>query len=82
MSESTISAPQKPRPKPQFIFADKSSVIDTYQSFAKNGFAHLMSQQAEFPYEQKNKFLSSVEFRTYQKVLFLLLFKISLESWP
>ena len=61
MSESTIAAPQKPRPKPQFIFADKSSVIDTYQSFAKNGFVHLMSQQAEFPYKHKNKFLSSVD---------------------
>ncbi len=61
MSESTISAPQRPRPKPQFIFADKSSVNDTYESFAKEGFAHLITNQAEIPYEQKNKFLSSVD---------------------
>ena len=61
MSESTIEAPQKPRPKPRLIFADKSSVTDTYESYAKEGFAHLITNQAEFPFNQKNKFLSSVD---------------------
>jgi len=61
MSESTIEAPQKPRPKPQLIFSDKSSVTDTYESYAKEGFAHLISNQAEFPHDQKNQFLSRVD---------------------
>jgi hypothetical protein len=36
-------------------------VIDTYNSYAKEGFAHLMSTQAEFPYLQEKKFLSRVD---------------------
>ena len=61
MSVSSIIPPQTPRPKPRFIFSDKSSVIDTYESFAKEGFAHLMSNQANFPYEFEKQFLSKVE---------------------
>jgi hypothetical protein len=61
MSVSSIPAPQTPRPKPKFIFTDSSSVISTYDSFAKEGFAHLMSTQAEFPYLQEKKFLSRVD---------------------
>jgi hypothetical protein len=61
MSVSSIPAPQTPRAKPRFIFSDKSSVISTYESYAKNGFAHLITNQAEFPFYQKNKFLSSVD---------------------
>jgi hypothetical protein len=61
MSESTIPAPQRPKPVPRFIYVDKSSVNDTYSSYAKNGFAHLITNQAEFPYNQKNLFLSSVD---------------------
>jgi hypothetical protein len=58
---STIEAPQNPRPKPRFILSESSSVINTYNSFAKEGFAHLMSSHAEFPYNFEKKFLSKVD---------------------
>ncbi len=58
---STIQAPQTPRPKPRFIFSDSSTVIDTYESFEKEGFAHLMTNQAEFQYKFEKQFLSSVD---------------------
>lgn len=61
MSVSSIIPPQAPKPKPRFIFSDKSSVIDTYESYAKEGFADLMTPQAEFPYMQEKKFLSKVD---------------------
>ena len=61
MSVSTITPPQTPRPKPRFIFAEKSSVIDSYESFAKEGFAHLITNQAEFPYQFEKAFLSRVD---------------------
>jgi hypothetical protein len=61
MSVSSIPAPQAPRAKPRFIFSDSSSVIDAYESFAKEGFAHLMTNQAEFPYTFEKKFLSKVD---------------------
>jgi hypothetical protein len=67
MSESSIPAPQTPRPKPRFIFSDKSSVIDTYESFGKEGFADLLTDyanisanHARFPYDEK-QFLSQVD---------------------
>jgi hypothetical protein len=61
MSVSSIPVPQTPRPKPRFIFAERSSVIDTYESFAKEGFAHLITNQAEFPYQFEKRFLSKVD---------------------
>jgi hypothetical protein len=61
MSVSSIPAPQSPRPKPRFIFSEKSSVIDTYESYAKEGFAHLVTNQAEFPYKFEKQFLSKVD---------------------
>src|SRR4051812_10449008 len=68
MSVSSIPASQTPRPKPRFIFSDKSSVIDTYESFGKEGFADLLTDyanisanHARFPYEQEKKFLSQVD---------------------
>jgi hypothetical protein len=61
MSVSSIPAPQAPRPKPGFIFSDSSSAISTYESFAKEGFAHLMTNQAEFPYNFEKQFLSKVD---------------------
>ena len=61
MSVSSIPAPQSPRPKPRFIFADSSSVISTYESFAKEGFSHLLTNQAEFPYKFEKQFLSKVD---------------------
>jgi hypothetical protein len=57
----TIEAPQSPRPKPRFIFSEKSSVIYTYESYAKEGFAHLMTNQAQFPYDFEKQFLSKVD---------------------
>jgi hypothetical protein len=61
MSVSSIPAPQAPRAKPRFTFSDSSSVIDAYDSFAKEGFAHLMTNQAEFPYTFEKKFLPKVD---------------------
>ena len=61
MSISTITPPQTPRPKPRFVFAEKSSIIDTYESFAKEGFADLITNQAEFPYYFERRFLSKVD---------------------
>ena len=61
MSVSTITPPQTPRPKPRFIFSEKSSVKDTYESFAIEGFAHLLTHQAEFPYQFEMQFLSQVD---------------------
>jgi hypothetical protein len=42
-------------------YSQKSSVIDTFESYAKEGFAHLMTNQSLFPYEQEKKFLSRVD---------------------
>lgn len=68
MSVSSIPAPQTPKPKPRFIFSDSSSVIDAYESFGKEGFAHILddhgdtsANHARFPYEQEKKFLSKVD---------------------
>jgi hypothetical protein len=69
MSISSIPAPQADKPKPRFIFLEKSSVIDTYESYGKEGFAHLLSEgfvnnsteQAKRPYEQEMRFLSEVD---------------------
>jgi hypothetical protein len=65
---STIEVPQTPRAKPRFLFSEKSSVIDAYESFAKEGFADLLTDyantsanHARFPYEQEKKFLSKVD---------------------
>ena len=68
-SISSIPAPQTDKPKPKFIFLEKSSVIDAYNSFGKEGFAYLLSegfhdisiQHTTFPYEQQKKFLSAVD---------------------
>jgi hypothetical protein len=68
MSVSTITPPQTPKAKPRFIFSEKSSVIDTYESFAKEGFADILTDyantsanHARFPYEQHKTFLSKVD---------------------
>ena len=61
MSISTITPPQTPRPKPKFIFAEKSSVISTYESSAREGFKDLITNQAEFPYQFEKQFLSKVD---------------------
>lgn len=59
MSVSSIPAPQIPRPKP--LFSEKSSVIDTYESYAKEGFSYMLTNQAEFPYKFEKQFLSKVD---------------------
>ena len=68
MSVSSIPAPQTPRPKPRFNSQRRASVIDTYESFGKEGFAHILQItetcpqiMPEFPYEQEKKFLSKVD---------------------
>jgi hypothetical protein len=69
MSISSIPAPQEDKPKPRFIFLEKSSVVDTYESFQKEGFAELLTSgfhdlsthHAKLPYEQEMRFLSAVD---------------------
>ena len=52
----------KPRSQsPDSYSQIRGSVIDTYESYAKEGFAHLMSNQAEFPYQFEKQFLSKVD---------------------
>jgi hypothetical protein len=60
MSVSSIPAPQADsKPKPRFIFSEKSSLKDTFESFAKNGFEP--TTQDEFPYQFERKFISKVD---------------------
>ena len=54
--------------EPRFIFSDMSSVIDTYESFGKEVFAHILEDHADisakharFPYELEKLFLSRVD---------------------
>lgn len=69
MSVSSIPAPSAEKPKIRFIFSGKSSVIDAYESFGKEGFAHLITagyvndatEQAKRPYEREKQFLSTVD---------------------
>jgi hypothetical protein len=57
-----VKPEQTPRAKPRLIFSDKSSVIDTYESYAKNGFTHLLPQSpAELRYEREKRFLSAID---------------------
>jgi hypothetical protein len=68
-SISSIPAPQEDKPKPKFIFLEKSSVVDTYESFQKEGFEDLLTSgfhdlsthHAKLPYEQEKRFLSAVD---------------------
>jgi hypothetical protein len=60
--ESTDEAPQTPRPVPRLMISDKSSVIDSYESYSKNGFTHLLQQSpAERRYQQEKQFLSAID---------------------
>jgi hypothetical protein len=59
MSVSSIPAPQADKPKPRFIFSEKSSLKDTFESFSKNGFEP--TTQAEFPYQFERKFISKAD---------------------
>ena len=69
MSISIIPAPQADKPKPRFIFLEKSSVVDPYESFQKEGFADLLTSgfhdlsthHAKIPHEQEKRFLSAVD---------------------
>jgi hypothetical protein len=68
-SISSIPAPQADKHKLRFIFLEKSSVIDTYESFGKEGFGDQLTQgyvnnsteHAKRPYEQEKRFLSAVD---------------------
>ena len=61
MSVSSIPVQGEEKPKPRFIFSEKSSVIDAYKSFGKEGFAHLITagyvndstEHAKRPYESE-----------------------------
>ena len=56
---STIQPPQKPKPAPSFIFSDQSSIVETYESYAKNGFETL--EKAERVYNFEKRFISQVD---------------------
>jgi hypothetical protein len=58
-SVSSIPVESKEKPKPRFIFSEKSSLIDTYQSYAKNGF----EPKFDFgtPYHFEKMFISQVD---------------------
>ena len=56
---SKIQPPQKPRPTPNFVFTDQSSIDETYESYAKNGFETL--EKAERVYNFEKRFISQVD---------------------
>lgn len=58
---SSISPPVEEKPKIRFNFLEKNSVIDTYQSFTKEGFADSLSPQAERPYLNHQDFFNRVD---------------------
>ncbi len=59
MSVSSIPAPQTDsKPKPRFIFSEKSSLIDTQESYTKNGFE---PKQFGSPYHFEKLFISQVD---------------------
>ena len=65
MSISSIPAPQKDKPNPRFIFLERSSVVDTCESFQNEGFADLLTSgfhdlstfHPKLPCEQEKRFL-------------------------
>ena len=66
MSISSIPAPQKDKPKPRFIFLERSSVVDTCESFQNedefadlltSGFHDLSTFHPKLPCEQEKRFL-------------------------
>ena len=69
MSISSIPVQGEEKPKPKFIFLEKSSVIDAYESYGKEGFTHLLTagyvndstEHAKRPYESEKRFLSGVD---------------------
>jgi hypothetical protein len=58
---SSISPPVEEKPKIRFNFLERNSVIDTYQSFTKEGFADSLSPQAERPYLNHQDFFNRVD---------------------
>ena len=84
MTVSSIPAPQvvNNRPIPKFIFLEKSSVIDTHESFAKEGFAHLLegltdmsANHASQPYMQEKDFLINCKHKEMLSHLAMLVSK-------
>jgi hypothetical protein len=57
---SSISPPVEEKPKIRFNFLEKNSIIDSYQSYAKEGFADSVSPQAERPYLNHQDFFNRV----------------------
>lgn len=66
---SSISPPVPEKRDPKFIFQEKSCVIDSYESFEKEGFAHLLESGGQdmgsfhvvVPYEREMDFLNKAD---------------------
>ena len=58
MSVSSIPVESKEKPKPRFIFSEKSSLIDAQESYTKNGFE---PKQFGTPYHFEKEFISRVD---------------------
>lgn len=67
---STVQPPQPEKTKPKFIFLEKSSTIDSYESFRKEGFADLLEDYGDnntnkvvFRHQQEMDFLNRVDLK-------------------
>ena len=58
MSVSSIPVEGQEKPKPRFIFSEKSSLIDAQESYTKNGFE---PKQFGSPYHFEKEFISRVD---------------------
>lgn len=58
MSVSSIPVDGQEKPKPRFVFSEKSSLIDTQESYAKNGFE---AKDFGTPYHREQEFISQVD---------------------
>jgi hypothetical protein len=58
---SSISPPVEDKPKIRFNFLEKNSIVDSYQSYAKEGFADDVSPQQERPYLNHQDFFNRVD---------------------
>ena len=58
VSSIPVEGQEKSKPKPRFIFSEKSSLIDAQESFTKNGFE---PKQFGSPYHFEKEFISRVD---------------------
>jgi hypothetical protein len=71
MSVSNIPVDSTPKAMPRFIFSEKSSLTDTYQSYANNGFE--ITFDFGTPYHREKEFISQVDLTKQDKILVTIL---------